>query len=136
MSEPLSISVTPSNDGPVTMTFAPGASVPGTTGVFSVAGETVKITAPQGTPANPLQIRIRVDSSRVSGTTALRVTRNGVVVADCAVPATLPCVVATSTLPDGDREWIINTLAASSWAVIDSVASPFTAAAADVVGWW
>lgn len=88
---------------------------------YLLLGQQVTIHAPEATVEAPLTITFHLDSTQVEpGQTAanLAVIRNGVLVEPCLDQTTAnptPCVFERNTLPGGDLEVKVHTVAASSW---------------------
>jgi len=89
---------------------------------FRFLTQQVNITAPAGSPADPLTLRFRLDASRVpagANQTTIELFRNGILVPACVAGAVGadpdPCVVARVLLADGDVELTARTSQASPW---------------------
>jgi ABC-type transport system substrate-binding protein len=116
---PLQTAVTVPGGGAVTITQ--GQIPPSETPEYTLLEQEVQISAPEGTPENPLLLTFQLDAGLLAaaGLTIADVTvyRNGAAIAhDCAaVTAGEPCVLSRTMEPDGDGELVVRTVAASSW---------------------
>jgi hypothetical protein len=121
--DPTVTSVTTPSGGVVTIDETGEATEPAPSG-YTLIGQVAMISAPDGTVAAPIRIRMRVDASVVpDGVDAsnVEIFRNGVVVQDCLIPSEGraepdPCVVDASTV-DGDLVVTVLTTRASEWAL-------------------
>jgi hypothetical protein len=106
------------------------AGTPPATG-YGFVGQSVSISAPDGTVADPLRITFRLDASAVPpghDETTIEVFRNGVLVQECQAPGSGdampdPCIEARSVLGDGDIAITALTTQASLWQL--GVVSPY-----------
>ena len=110
--------MTSPNGGQVTITESPSGGPPPSG--FQILGQDVNITAPAGTPANPLVIKFRLDGSLITGLNINTITvfKNGVAVPDCSgAPGTAspdPCVASRLMVGD-DLEITVLSSTASLW---------------------
>lgn len=125
--EPVSASVTVPAGGSTAISIAPGASTSGSSNSYSLGGRLIRIVAPPGTAASPLEIRFRVNSTEGPTRGAAQPTRNGVFLNACPVGATswpVACISEVINHPDGDVEIVVRTPAASDWTLEVTGAPP------------
>ncbi len=120
-------SVTSPTGGTVTITESPSGGPPPSG--FQILGQDVNISAPAGTPANPLVIKFRLDGTLISGLdiNTITVFKNGVAVPNCSgAPGTAspdPCVALRQMVGD-DLEITVLSSTASLWQFGIAVATP------------
>lgn len=117
--EPFIASVTTPLEGEVSISQV-ALTEPISANDYLVFDQQYDIEAPDATVESPLELRFRVDQSRLAGQTAQTVVvfRNGALVDDCLVSGVTdpdPCVTERNTLGDGDVELVVLTSHASTW---------------------
>lgn len=96
-----------------------------------VGSELSRVSAPDGSVADPLLITFTVDAAVWDGIPlgSLSVLRNGVLVGDCVVPGASgsadpdPCVGDRSGTPGSPAEILVRTSQASDWVIVRAVPS-------------
>jgi alpha-tubulin suppressor-like RCC1 family protein len=116
--QPLQVSVTTPNPGPVSIELSVTTD---TVWNYRLFDRQTIVHAPDATPGSPLQLTFRLDATLVgaSDPAEIDVFRDGVAVAGCggsigaAVPD--PCLASRTTLADGDLQFAVYTSHASQW---------------------
>jgi alpha-tubulin suppressor-like RCC1 family protein len=128
--DPIQVAVASPNSGTVTIVEQEAT---GSMAGYALLGKEMVITAPDGTPADPLVFVFEVDASIVplgQDASSLVLLRNGVAVPDCAAGATDaspdPCIALRETLLTGNLRLTVRTSQASVWNVAVSMTPPNT----------
>jgi uncharacterized delta-60 repeat protein len=118
--------------GPISITEADEHTVPPPSG-YDLLGQEIQISAPDGTPSNPLQLEFLFDKDVAADAgvdeTTIQVVRNGVPVGSCDTSAPIspdPCISLRDRTPDMDIRVRVLTSQASAWSFAARQAFDFT----------
>ena len=117
--DPIQVTLASPNAGTVTIVEQDAT---GSVSGYSLLGKEMVITAPDGTPADPLVLVFEVDASIVpmgQGASDLVLIRNGTPVSNCAGAGATPepCVESRESLLTGNVRLTVRTPRASLWSV-------------------